>query len=244
MLTPDDCILPDWPAPPQVRTLVTTRRGGCSAGPYASLNLGTRVGDDPACVKKNREALSRLLPSPPRWLTQVHGAIVVDAARASESTQADAAMTHDTGVVCTIQMADCLPILFAADSGDIVAAAHAGWRGLAGGVVENTVAALSIDPGRILAWLGPAIGPDAFEVGDEVRDAFLSRHADAAAAFRAGRPGKWFADLYALARQRLQQCGITRVHGGGFCTHADSDRFFSHRRDGTSGRMAALIWIA
>ncbi|MFO1321813.1 MAG: peptidoglycan editing factor PgeF [Burkholderiales bacterium] len=243
MLSRGDCIIPEWPAPARVRALVTTRLGGCSESPYATLNLGIRVGDDPARVASNRESLTRLLPDAPRWLTQVHASTVVDAARSSETTEADASFTRAAGIVCAIQMADCLPVLLASDDGAVVAAAHAGWRGLAAGVLENTASAMSTPPERILAWLGPAIGPEAFEVGDEVRSAFVSRDQGAASAFRPGNRGKWTTDLYELARQRLRGCGITRVHGGGFCTHTDSDRFFSHRRDGISGRMAALIWL-
>lgn len=243
MLTLADCLVPDWPAPARVRALVTTRRGGCSLAPYDSLNLGVRVGDDPTRVARNRASLLALLPDVPRWLTQVHGAGVVPAEEATEATQADASYTRRPGVVCAIQMADCLPVLFAADDATVVAAAHAGWRGLAAGVLDNTVHNLPVAPDRLLAWLGPAIGPQAFEVGDEVREAFLDGDARAGDAFRAGRPGKWYADLYALARRRLARCGVTRIHGGGLCTHTDSTRFFSHRRDTVSGRMAALVWL-
>lgn len=243
MLTLADCLVPDWPAPPRVRALVTTRRGGCSLAPYDSLNLGVRVGDDPTHVARNRASLLAHLPGEPRWLTQVHGAEAVPADAAAEITHADASFTSSAGVVCTIQMADCLPVLFAADDASVVAAAHAGWRGLAAGVLDNTVSSLPVSPDRLVAWLGPAIGQAAFEVGNDVREAFLAGDVDAAEAFRPGRPGKWFADLYALARRRLARCGVTRVHGGGLCTFSDAARFFSHRRDGVSGRMAAMVWI-
>ena len=239
-----DCLLPDWPAPRGVRALVTTRAGGLSAAPWAGLNLGTAVGDDPATVAANRRLLAALLPHEPRWLRQVHGTGVVDAGTVgSPAPEADAAFTRTPGVVCVVQMADCLPVLLAARDGSAVAAAHAGWRGLAGGVLENTVAALGVPPHRLVAWLGPAIGPERFEVGEEVRTAFIAGGDTAAGAFRPAGPGKWMADLFALARLRLTGLGVEQVYGGGLCTSSDPARFYSHRRDRTTGRHAALVWI-
>lgn len=242
-LSPADCITPDWAAPRRVRALLTTRRGGVSEGPYASLNLGLRVGDDPARVAENRRRLAGLLPAPPRWLRQVHGNRVVEADGIDAPPEADSSFTRRPGVVCAVQMADCMPVLFTDRAAQVVAVAHAGWRGLAGGVLENTVAALGVPPDAVIAWLGPAIGPAAFEVGDEVREAFVLGRAAAESAFRPHGQGKWLADLYALARQRLAAVGVTDVGGGDFCTHTDTARFFSHRRDGVSGRMAALVWL-
>jgi len=235
---------PDWPV--QVGALVTTREGGASAGAYASLNLGLRSGDDEAAVRDNRRRLEALLPSPPVWLRQVHGIRVADAdaARAGDGEpEADAAVARRPGTVCAVLVADCMPVLLADESAQVVAAAHAGWRGLCGGVLEATVEAMRVDRRRLNAWLGPAIGPQAYEVGDEVREAFVRRDPSARVAFRATRPGHWLLDLYAVARQRLSACGVTRIYGGGFCTFSDPKRFFSYRRDGQTGRMAALIWL-
>lgn len=243
-------ILPDWPAPAGVRALATTRGGGASAPPWQGFNLGDHVGDDPHAVAANRALLRRELPAEPVWLSQVHGTRCVDAATARPGEQADASFSRSRGVVCTVLTADCLPVLFCDDAGSVVAAAHAGWRGLASGVLEETVKAMNVDPGRILAWLGPAIGPDSFEVGPEVREAFVARHPMAGIAFRPAFPGtldetprKWLADIYMLARIRLAAIGVERVHGGGACTFKDSRRFFSYRRDGRTGRMASLIWF-
>jgi YfiH family protein len=241
-LTPEDCLIPDWPAPAGVHALVTTRRGGVSTGPWASLNLGTAVGDDPEAVATNRTLLAALLPGPARWLRQVHGNRVVAAEDVVAPEEADASVTTRDGVVCAVQMADCLPVLFASVDGSRVAAAHAGWRGLAGGVLENTVAALGCAPAGIMAWLGPAIGPHCFEVGEEVLEAFVARDPGASVCFAPQGPGKWLADLPGLARQRLRAAGVTSVHGGALCTHSDPERFFSHRRDRITGRMAALVW--
>lgn len=238
-----ECIVPDWPAPPGVRALVTTRHGGVSAGPYASLNLGRHVGDDPAAVAENRRRLGTLLPAEPVWLQQVHGTGVADAGSCAGMPEADAAFARRAGVVCAILTADCLPVLLCDGEGTVVAAAHAGWRGLAAGVLEATVAAMAVEPGRLLAWLGPAIGPAAFEVGEDVRTAFVAGDDGAAAAFTPGRPGKWFADLYALARRRLERAGVARVWGGGACTYAEPGRFYSFRRERDTGRMASLVWI-
>ncbi len=239
-------IRPDWPAPAGVGALMTTRVGGCSAGPYASLNLGERCGDDPGAVKENRRRLEALLPAAPVWLRQVHGTRVAnadEARRSATAPEADAAVARLPGTVCGVQVADCMPILLVDDAATVVAAAHAGWRGLCAGVIEATLDAMRVAPERLMAWLGPAIGPRAYEVGDEVRQAFLERDRAAASAFRAARPGHWWLDLYAVARQRLAARGIARVYGGDFCTHADATRFFSFRRDRVTGRMAALIWL-
>ncbi|MEZ5609694.1 MAG: peptidoglycan editing factor PgeF [Rhodocyclaceae bacterium] len=242
-MTPADVIIPDWPAPPGVHALMTTRCGGVSTGPFASLNLGDHVGDDPSFVAANRQALRALCPAPPRWLNQVHGTGVVQADAVEVAVDADASFTRHTDVVCAVMTADCLPVLFCDRCGTVVAAAHAGWRGLHAGVLERTVAQMQVPPGEVMAWLGAAIGPDAFEVGEEVRAAFIAHDAGAALAFRPGAvQGKWLADLYALARQRLAACGVTQVSGGDLCTVSDAPRFFSYRRDGQTGRMAAMIW--
>jgi YfiH family protein len=244
-LTPADCLIPNWPAPAHVKALITTRTGGVSAGPYAALNLGVSTGDDAAAVAANRRRLSALIPQPPRWLQQVHGARVLEADRVTDRPEGDAAIAHEVGTVCAILVADCLPILFTNRSGTLVGAAHAGWRGLAAGVIGNTVAALLANGARaadLLAYIGPGIGPDAFEVGDDVYEAYTRSDPGAAAAFKARGPGKWHADLFALARRALAAAGVTQVYGGGLCTYSDPQRFYSYRRDRTTGRMAALIW--
>jgi YfiH family protein len=244
MMRPADWIVPDWPASACVRAFITTRAGGVSAGPYATFNLGDLTADDPAAVRANKLRLEALLPAPPRWLRQVHGARVVHADAVTSTVQADAAYTAAPGVVCAVKVADCMPVLFAHAAGTAVAVAHAGWRGLAAGVLENTVAALPIAPDALMAYLGPAIGPGAFEVGDEVRAAFCDVDATAAAAFSPLRAGKWLADLFRLGRMRLTRCGVTRIYGGGLCTYSNPERFYSHRRNPVTGRMAALIWIS
>ncbi len=239
-----------WDGPATVCALTTLRGpAGQSRRPCDRFNLGLRCGDDVDAVQGNRRMLARALqlPSPPRWLQQVHGAGVLrigDSQPPAVEPQADAAVTDIPGVVLAILTADCLPVLFCDDEGREVAAAHAGWRGLAAGVLENTVAAMRSDRSRLRAWLGPAAGPQAYEVGEEVRAAFVDDDPAAATAFAATRPGHWLCDLYALARLRLAHAGITRVHGGGLCTITDAQRFFSHRRDGRSGRMASLIWVS
>ncbi len=243
MKLPADWVVPDWPAPAQVRSFVTTRAGGVSTGPYASFNLGELTADAAAAVQANKARLNALLPQPPRWLRQVHGARVVEADRVSAPVGADAAYTRTPGVVCAVRIADCMPVLIADTAGRGVAVAHAGWRGLASGVVENTVKALQLDPASLLAYLGPAIGPQAFEVGDEVRAQFCAVDADAVQAFRPLGGGKWLADLFHLGRQRLARCGVHRVYGGGLCTHSNPQRFYSHRRNPVTGRMAAVIWL-
>lgn len=244
----DAWIVPDWPAPANVRAVVSTRNGsGVSQPPFDAFNLGTRCGDDPQAVAQNRESLrdALSLPSSPRWLRQVHGTDVVQF-NASTSTgqdepEADAAVTRTPGVVLAILTADCLPVMLCARDGAEVAAAHAGWRGLCAGVLENTLAALHTPREEILAWLGPAIGPDSYEVGDEVRDAFVARAVNAAQAFAPTRPGHWQCDLYMLAHQRLRAAGVARIFGGGFDTFSDPC-FYSYRRDGArSGRFVTLI---
>ena len=238
-----DWIVPDWPAPAQVRALVTTRAGGVSVAPYAGLNLGDHVGDDRVSVAQNRAILRAALPAEPVWLKQVHGIAVLDADSSIASTEADASVTRQASRVCAVLTADCLPVLFCDDQGSVVAAAHAGWRGLAGGMLEATVAAMQVPADSVMAWLGPAIGAQAFEVGDEVREAFVAVQPQASAAFVAQRRGKWLADIYALARLRLQGIGVTRIYGGGACTYSEAARFYSYRRDGATGRMASLIWL-
>lgn len=240
----EHCLRPDWPAPPNVVALQTTRLGGCSHGAYASLNLGDHVGDAPLVVARNRMSLASLLPSEPVWLKQVHGKQVVDTATAGCQPEGDASIARHAGAVCVVMTADCLPVLLCDEAGTVVGAAHAGWRGLCDGVIERTVEAMGVAPSRMMAWLGPAIGPQAFEVGAEVRAAFTAHDPQAAAAFTPGVPGKWFADIWQLARQRLNALGITRVYGGDLCTYSDPQRFFSYRRDGVTGRMGTFIFLA
>jgi len=237
-------IHPDWPAPPGVRALVTTRQGGVSRAPWHSFNLGDHVGDDPGAVAANRALLRRELPAEPVWLKQVHGTRCVDAATAAPGVEADASFTRRRGVVCAVLTADCLPVLFCDDRASVVGIAHAGWRGLAAGVIESTVAAMG-EPGEaLMAWLGPAIGRRAFEVGGEVRDQFIAHDAQAESAFQPAANGKWLCDIYQLARQRLQALGVRRVTSADFsCTVGDAEKFFSYRRDGVTGRMASLIWL-
>ncbi|SMC26163.1 conserved hypothetical protein [Andreprevotia lacus DSM 23236] len=238
-----DWIVPDWPAPARVRALATTRSGGISLPPYDSLNLGDHVGDDAAAVAANRAAIAAYIGAQPQWLNQVHGTVVANAADKS-ACNADACVSREAGAACAIMTADCLPVLLCDRAGSVVAAAHAGWRGLHDGVIEAAVAAMQVQHNEVLAWLGPAIGPRAFEVGEEVRAAFVAHAAEAAQAFAAGaQPGKWLADIYLLARQRLAAIGITAVYGGGFCTVNDAERFFSYRRSKITGRMASLIWL-
>jgi YfiH family protein len=237
----------EWPAPPGVHVLSTVRGGtgsGVSQAPYAHFNLGDHVGDDPVAVAENRRRLrvEAKLPAEPAWLPQVHGTAVADLDATGFKGPADAAIARRAGKVCAILTADCLPVVIAADTGEGVAAAHAGWRGLAAGVLEATVRALGAPPGRLLVWLGPAIGPEHFEVGAEVRDAFLRGDAEAGDAFRPNTQGRFMADLGVLARRRLGKLGVTRIYGGGQCTYAHAERYFSHRRDGTTGRQATLIW--
>jgi YfiH family protein len=239
-----DFIFPGWPAPPNVRALVTTRSGGVSTGPYASLNLGDHVGDDPQAIATNRQRLTEHLPAGPVWLNQVHGCLCVDAANTAMGSEADAAFSRRPGIVCAVMTADCLPVLLCDEAGSVVAAAHAGWRGMAAGVIETTIKAMDFPGERLMAWLGPAIGPQQFEVGEEVRTTFIDHDPQAADAFSAKPNGKWLCNIYTLARQRLAAQGICRIAGADFCTVSDQGRFFSYRRDGTTGRMASLIWLA
>jgi len=286
LIRPDCLIRPDWPAPLRVNALVTTREGGASSGLWRGLNLGDHVGDDPEAVQANRATLQAALPPGTliQWLRQVHGTGVVRASRGAVVPEADACWTDEPGIACAVLTADCLPVLFCDRAATVVAAAHAGWRGLCTGVLEATVAALPVDPGELLAWLGPAIGPTTFEVGPEVRDAFveaafaaaavagaaLVAAADAGAACSAAatnrsdtasgygaaavaetraaftpgpRPDHYLLDIYALARMRLREAGVGAVHGGGLCTLSDPRRFYSYRRDGTTGRMASVIQL-
>lgn len=239
-----EVIRPDWPAPARVQALTTTRVGGVSRSPFDQLNLATYVGDQLEDVLHNRQLLRETvnLPNEPLWLSQVHGVGIVDAACSTVDMQADGSFTTEPGVVCAVMTADCLPVLLTDRDGGCVAAAHAGWRGLADGVIEAAVAALPVAADQLLAWLGPAIGPGAFEVGDEVRDAFCAVDSQAELAF-ARQGDKWLADIYILARQRLAAVGVTSVYGGGGCTFTDQARFYSYRRDGQTGRMASLIWL-
>jgi polyphenol oxidase len=259
---------PDWPAPSRVRSAFSLRSGGVSGPPWDSFNLGIHVGDDPMAVTENRRRLRAGLglPAEPVWLSQVHGTCVVElpatvparvpteagAAKTGSPVAmpaADAVVTRAAGIVCAIQVADCLPVLLTSRDGTVIGAAHAGWRGLAAGVLEAALVALAIPPGEVLAWVGPGIGVAHFEVGDDVRAAFLAGAADAGpdpGAVRFFRPnarGRWQCDLQGLARRRLERAGVAAVYGEPHCTYADAQRFFSHRRDGRSGRMAALIWM-
>ena len=240
-----DWIIPDWPAPSSVHAVITTRTGGYSQAPYNSLNLAEHVDDDPVVVAKNRSLLRErlLLPSEPMWLQQVHGCVVVESAGGEDDNCADASSTTVSGKVCVVMTADCLPLLLCNRSGTRVAAVHAGWRGLADGVIEAAMAKFSEPGEELLAWLGPAIGPKEFEVGAEVRERFIEENPADEAAFMAKGSDKWLADIYALARTRLQSENCGYIGGGDYCTVTEYERFFSYRRDGITGRMAALIWI-
>ena len=247
-------IRPDWPAPPNVRALITTRAGGVSRGPYGvpphgrdGMNVGLASGDNAADVLANRARLRAVLPAEPRWLNQVHGTAVVDAAQVQPPSApvADASYTDQPDVVCAVSIADCMPVFIADVSGGCVAVAHAGWRGLAAGVVQATVAAVRARlpyPAELLAYLGPAIGPGHFEVGAEVLDAMRARLPDAMRAFVAQPPDKYRADLFELGRQSLNLAGVERIYGGDACTFSDAARFYSYRRDGATGRHVACIW--
>jgi polyphenol oxidase len=250
-----DWIAPNWPAPPNVKAAATLRTGGVSQGPFASLNLAQHVGDDPIAVEKNRQLLKAALQLPAEshitWLNQVHGTQVITAASSARGTASanpptgDASVAIAPGEVCAVMTADCLPVLFCDRQGTRVAAAHAGWRGLAGGILKETMQAFSgIEPADVLAWLGPAIEQEAFEVGAEVREQFLALGADNAGAFVLNDRGRWQADLYQLARNELARLGVTAVYGGGFRCFADSERFFSYRRENRTGRMATLVWLS
>lgn len=250
-MTSPQWITPAWPAPARVKAAATLRMGGVSEGAFASFNLGAHVGDDANAVAENRRLLKAALqlPAEPTWLNQVHGTAVVVAAPGPSSagaerpSAADASVAFSPGAVCVVLTADCLPVLFCDRAGTRVAAAHAGWRGLVGGVLAETIKALAVPPSDLLAWMGPAIEQDAFEVGPEVREQFVARGPDNAAAFQSNARERWQADLYQLARNELARLGVTAVHGGGFKCFADSERFFSYRRASRTGRMATLVWL-
>ena len=235
-------LTPDWPAPANIHAATTLRSGGVSCGAYAGLNPAIHVGDDASLVKQNRQLIKELLglPGEPVWLEQINSNRAVQAVKTGYLQQADASYTAESGVVCAVMTADCLPLLVCAVDGSQVAAIHAGWRGLLAGVIGNTLAAMQNN--NLLVWLGPAIGADCFEVGAEVRDAFLEKSAAFAAAFKQQGNGKWLADIYQLARIDLAMLGIDKVYGGGFCTVTEHERFYSYRRDKQTGRMATLIW--
>jgi YfiH family protein len=246
---PEHCIIPDWPAPARVQALQTTRQGGVSLAPYDSFNLGSHVGDTPLAVARNRILLNTRLPSEPVWLEQVHGTLVANADHASCLPQADACIARQRGSVCAVMTADCLPVLLCDAQGSVVGAAHAGWKGLASGVIEATVLAMGVAPQSLMAWLGPAIGREHFEVGEEVRAAFVAVQPQAVSAFipslleGQGRGDKYLADIYALARLRLSALGIVQIYGGKHCTYREREKFFSYRRDGATGRMGTFIWL-
>jgi YfiH family protein len=243
MLNKLNLIIPDWPAPSNVHAIQTTRQGGFSDAPFESLNLGAHVQDQLITVVKNRQLLDQFVPAEPVWLNQVHGTNVVDAALSSCVQDADASFTTQSNVVCVTMTADCLPVLLCNKQGTAVAAIHAGWRSLCDGVIENAVLAMGLKAEELLAWLGPAIGPDAFEVGAEVRQAFIEKDTHAMQAFQP-HADKWLANLYLLATQRLNNVGIKAIYGGGDCTYSSPERYFSFRRDGMTGRMATMIWLA
>ncbi len=246
-------IIPNWPAPANVKALQTTRIGGISQAPYASLNLAAHVGDHRVAVAHNRQLLNQYLPSEPVWINQIHGIKAIDAATAGGVQAADAAYTAKANVVCVTMTADCLPVLLCDEAGTVVAAIHAGWKGLLDGVIENTINTMqaasrtatnqALNTQHLMAWLGPAIGPQAFEVGSEVRATFIAVDANATLAFKALGPNKWLCDLFLLARQRLNTLGVTQIYGGNLCTYTDATRFYSYRRDHVTGRMASLIWL-
>mgnify|MGYP000459916980 CR=1 FL=1 len=244
-MTTDSLLIPDWPAPANVRAVCSTRHGGVSSGPYASLNLGGHVGDDEAAVAENRQRFVKLsgMSAAPLWLEQVHGTVLATLPPTSQGTPvADACTSTERGVVCAVMTADCLPVLLCDQAGSRVAAVHAGWRGLCAGVIETAVAGFARST-PLMAYLGPAISQQAFEVGAEVREAFMAHSADAAVAFREGDDGRYYADLYHLARQRLMQSGVSQIYGGQYCTYRQNELFFSYRRDGQTGRMASAIWL-
>lgn len=243
MSVPADWIVPGWPAPPRVRALITTRPGGASRGPYASFNLGAHVGDDPRAVSRNRDILRGSLPADPVWMKQVHGKRIIEADPRARDEEADGAVAHAPGRVCAVLTADCLPVLLADAGGTAVGIAHAGWRGMAAGVIECAVGAMAMPGASLVAYLGPAIGAAVYEVGPEVREAFAAGDRQALLAFAPRPGGKFLADLYVLARQRLERAGVNRIFGGTLCTYSDPRRFYSYRRDGMTGRMASLIWL-
>ncbi len=247
MLSEGDLIIPRWPAPENVRAIQTTRAGGVSVAPYDTLNLGMHVEDNPLNVARNRQLLNAYVPTEPVWLNQVHGITVIDAGATSCVPDADAAFSKSRGAVCAVMTADCLPLLFCNRQGTVVAATHAGWRGLCDGAIEATIDAMQVPPDSLMAWLGPAIGPQAFEVGEDVRQEFIAQQSEARDAFVPVGDGKCLGNMYMLAQLRLGRKGVTEIYGGGidqdFCTYTDASRFFSFRRDGKTGRMASLIWL-
>lgn len=236
----------NWPAPNHIRAITTTRNGGQSIAPYDSLNLGDHVGDDPAVVTANRQVLleTASLPAEPLWLRQTHSIDVIHSNQWQQNIEADAIISNSPNKVCAVMTADCLSLLLTDKSGTRVAAVHAGWRGLKDGIIENTLGRFKVASSEILAWLGPAIGPKAFEVGPEVKAAFLAVDPAAESAFTKTHSDRFLADIYLLARQRLSAQGVTAIYGGDYCTFSEKERFFSYRRDGVTGRMASLIWIA
>jgi len=243
-LNESNFIIPNWPAPANIKALQTTRTGGLSQIPYHSLNFGDHVGDDALTVASNRQLLNPFVPAEPLWLKQIHSTIAVDATLASCLPEADAVYSKQKNVVCAVMTADCLPILLCDKTGTTVAAIHAGWRGLLNGVIESTIKSLEIAPQNILAWFGPAIGPTAFEVGRDVYDGFNHHDARSIQAFTLqNQSQKWLANIYQLARLRLESIGVRSISGGDDCTYSDKERFFSFRRDGDTGRMATLIWF-
>lgn len=243
MSIPAGWIVPDWPVPPRVRALITTRGGGASRSAYSGFNFGEHVGDDAFAVARNRDALRALLPDEPVWLRQVHGTRVVEALPGNRGAEADASIARAPGRVCAVLTADCLPVLLANDAGTVVAIAHAGWRGLAAGVIESVVRAMGVAPESLIAYLGPAIGAGAYEVGTDVFKTFVTADAGAEGAFAPHGAGKFLADLALLARRRLARLGVGRMHGGTLCSYSDAARFYSYRRDGVTGRTASLVWM-
>lgn len=235
-------IIPSWPVPNNVKAIQTTRTGGVSLPPYNQLNLASHVKDNAVHVAHNRQLLSGFVPTEPVWLNQVHGTDVIDAGLASCTENADASFTTNNNVVCVTMTADCLPILMSDKSGTVVASLHAGWRSLCDGIIECTAEKMAAANGELIAWLGPAIGPEAFEVGDEVRAQFIEQDNQAAIAFKP-IGDKWLGNLYLIAQQRLKSLGVTAIYGKPLCTYSNSDRFFSYRRDGDTGRMATMIWL-
>ena len=243
MNIPAEWIVPEWPVSCRVRALITTRQGGASCNAYAGFNLGECAGDDANAVASNRRFLRGFLPGEPVWMRQVHGTRVIEAGPWSLGEEADAAVTRTPGRVCAVLTADCLPVLLADAQGTVVGIAHAGWRGLAAGVIESVVRAMGVAPASLVAYLGPAIGVEAYEVGHDVFDAFVGADSDAVAAFASRGAGKFLANLNLLTRQRLGRLGVESIHGGTLCTYSDAGRFYSYRRDGVTGRMASLIWL-
>lgn len=237
---PEQWLIPDWPAPDNIRAGTSLRNGGVSLAPYGSLNLGDHVGDNPAATAENRRRLN--LPTEPIWLQQTHSTRIIDAADAPTQVEADGSYTTQANVICAVLTADCLPILICNQQGNLVAAIHAGWRGLAEGIIETSVKMFNGNNHELLAWLGPAIGADAYEVGDEVRNAFIKTQPRASSAF-SSFGGKWRMDIYALARQHLNALGVMAIYGGNYCTYQQQERFYSYRRDGVTGRMASVIWM-